>query len=476
VNRQNIIILGGVLLVIISGSLALLSPAFNYDYPLRAMPIRTMVLLMMIAGGIYFALLFLIPALKSSARLMMFIFSTGVVLRLLMIPTTPVLEDDFYRYLWDGAMVAHGINPYRYVPQDVQEAIKQSDGVVPEEIRQLGIEAGYVLQRVNHPHLRTIYPPVAQLFFGISHLLKPWSLPAWRVILLLVDILNVLLLFKILRFVGVSPIFLLIYWWNPLLIKEIFNSGHMDILIFPFLLGAIYLYLKNRWSGATVLLSLAAGVKIWPVLFLPLFLKPLKIYPAKLIFTFLGVLLIFLILFLPVYFTGLDNTSGFSAYSEKWEMNDALFMAVVWGFSRVLPLFSIHPGFSQVAARILMGLVLIVLISMLTIRIKSDRHIFFRYLLIVIAVLFFLSPTQFPWYYTWMIPLLVLVPRRSLLLLTVLMPVYYLRYYLAARGQASLFDNWIVWAEYLPVWGYILWESVRGIGSPKTHVSTQPEK
>ncbi|MGD8779206.1 MAG: hypothetical protein PVH88_09635 [Ignavibacteria bacterium] len=40
----------------------------------------------------------------------------GLVVRIILTPTFPVLEDDFYRYLWDGAVTANGINPYEHAP------------------------------------------------------------------------------------------------------------------------------------------------------------------------------------------------------------------------------------------------------------------------------------------------------------------------------------------------------------------------
>ena len=40
----------------------------------------------------------------------------GLISRLILFPTTPTLSDDVYRYLWDGRVVASGINPYQFPP------------------------------------------------------------------------------------------------------------------------------------------------------------------------------------------------------------------------------------------------------------------------------------------------------------------------------------------------------------------------
>lgn len=86
---------------------------------------------------------------------------------------------------------------------------------------------------------------------------------------------------------------------------------------------------------------------------------------------------------------------------------------------------------------------------------NAPRKIIGRHIL-VIAALFLLSPTQFPWYSLWLIPLLALAPRKSLLLLTLVLPLYYLRYYLEGIGQTGFFDQYLVWIEFFPVW-YLLY-------------------
>lgn len=57
-------------------------------------------------------------------------------------------------------------------------------------------------------------------------------------------------------------------------------------------------------------------------------------------------------------------------------------------------------------------------------------------------------------------PLLALAPRKSLLLLTLVLPLYYLRYYLEGIGHTELFDRYFVWIEFLPVW-YLLYREWR---------------
>ena len=57
-----------------------------------------------------------------------------------------------------------------------------------------------------------------------------------------------------------------------------------------------------------------------------------------------------------------------------------------------------------------------------------------------------------------LVPLLAIRPRLSLLLLTALLPLYYLRFYFVAHERKDLFDYGIVWLEYAPVWCLLIWE------------------
>jgi hypothetical protein len=75
-----------------------------------------------------------------------------------------VLESDFYRYLWDGHVLAQGINPYLYAPHD--PALD-------------GVDTLYRVY-IGWAQFRTIYPPVAQYLFALSSLVAPGSLLALK--------------------------------------------------------------------------------------------------------------------------------------------------------------------------------------------------------------------------------------------------------------------------------------------------------
>lgn len=95
------------------------------------------------------------------------IIGTGIIARLILIPAQPVVENDFYRYLWDGAVTANGFNPYEYSPKEALN--ENTEREVPEILKQLAEESGEIIHGINHPHIRTIYPPVAQVIFAVCY-------------------------------------------------------------------------------------------------------------------------------------------------------------------------------------------------------------------------------------------------------------------------------------------------------------------
>jgi hypothetical protein len=424
------------------------------------------------AGGLIFiAFTFFIKRLKNNYPNLIIIVLIGIILRLILTFSTPILEDDYYRYLWDGATAANGINPYQYPPEILIKGDIDSSHA-PIRLQELGQEADHILQRINHPYVRTIYPVVTQLFFTFAYLLKPWSLIAWKFVLFGIDLCTLFLLAKILLNLKIHLPLIIIYWWNPLLLKEIYNSAHMDILIFPFLFLSLLAVTRQKFMISLIALIFAANVKIWPVLLFPIIFKPLRKRPLLLTAFSLFFLVILLLLILPAKPWQQISTSAFFNYSTRWELNDSLFRIFTWISQGILQLVNGHHGYGQIVARILIALITILGMIFVT-RKRNDNHLsLYQCSLILILLIFMISPTQFPWYAIWLLPFLTIQPRISLLLLTPLLSIYYLRYYFQVYETTSIYDNYLVWIQYIPVWILIYLEWSIG----KWEISTGGEK
>ncbi len=466
-------ILCGVTLLGCCAAATWMSQRFVYGSDMLGRPILPFVGLMIFAALVYFVAVYLATGTTPTRRLTYWVFAVGAGMRLLMVPSLPILEDDYHRYLWDGAVTAHGYNPYAVIPEKAQSRSEN----VPAALLELGEEGGLILQRVNHPQLGTIYPPVAQAAFALAHAIAPWRLSGLRVLYYGLDCIAFALLILLLKALGRSPLFALIYWWNPLAVKEIYNGVHMDILLVPLLLGAVLLALRGRVVSSMVPLALAVATKLWPVLLVPPILatcirSPRRAVGAMALFTLLTVFLLSPL----IAIVALGKDSGFVAYGTRWEMNDALFMIFPWSIKRIAGLLgweleggTAHRGGKLIIMAILATVVLWA--SWRTFRAEgySGRSLgawpeekktrWCNGLLWIVATLFLLSPTQFPWYYLWVLPLLALTPNRALLGLTAMLPLYYLRFYYNAHGEVDFFHYRIVWIEYAPIWGLLLFDA-----------------
>ncbi|MGI9477109.1 MAG: hypothetical protein ACR2PI_10425 [Hyphomicrobiaceae bacterium] len=378
---------------------------------------------------------------EQQLRLLFGIVAGGLLLRLLMFWTPPALESDFYRYLWDGALTATGHNPYAYAPAKLDLA------QVPQSVRDLAFEAGYVHERINHAELRTIYPPVAQAFFALAYRAETWSLTSWRLICLLCELATLGLLYRLLLQLGRSPLWLVLYWWNPLLIKELANSVHMEAVLLPFLAGAAFLAASHRPIAACIALALAAGVKVWPILIVPLLLRDLWSKPRALAVAIVVVSAIVLACAAPPLLAGIDENSGFAVYATSWYRNGGL-IVLLQGL--------LAPGlggeWANLVARGLVAVAAGTTAVALAWQPIASRLDLVRRMMLVALVALLLSPAQFPWYAAWVMPFMVVAPLYGVLVMTALMPLYYTRFYFQLIDQSWIYQDILVFTIWLPVW------------------------
>jgi hypothetical protein len=435
---------GGILIGLILLVVSAMSDALAIHKPVEQQPVAVYVALMMAAGAIYFAAALICRLMPASVTLRAWIVVIALGLRMTMVTGTPILEDDHYRYLWDGALVAHGLNPYLHSPGQILRGMSSDDS---SPLAELARQSGGILERINYPWLRTIYPPLAQAAFGLAHNLSPWSLWAWRLVLSAFDLAALAMLCR----VKVALTGLLIYGWNPLLIKEVYNSCHLDALMLPLMLAAMAAIRRDRPMTATALLGTATGIKIWPMLLMPIIWRRLTGRFRVLI----GSLTLFTVCLaaalLPMVLSGLNRTSGLAAYSRYWEMNDALYTLLAWGVDGMAHLLQLPPAFAALMPRLVAAFVVAGGVGCLAWR--RDMAVEQQFL-VATTLLFMLSPTQFPWYYLWLLPFLAMHPHPALILYTALLPIYYLRPLMVHYGQGDFFDQVVVWVQHGPV---IVW-------------------
>lgn len=455
-NRQNALWLSGAFcLILFAWFLTWLSDLFGYDWAVIDMPIVSLTALLLTASSVFFAAVVLITRgnerspFGSTSMALIFVIIVGLAARFVVFASEPALEDDYQRYFWDGAVTASGASPYKTPPKDVLYAGSS------HPLAELAQQSGPVLERINHNELTTIYPPLSQLAFAIAYGFKPFSLASWRSVILFADIATLALILVLLAHLGQSLSWSAIYWWNPIVLKEFFNSAHMDALVLPFVLGALYLALKARPFAATVALAFAIGTKVWPVLLAPLLWRQ-SVRNARQLLICAIILCAFCALWVSPYLAaGLGETSGALSYAQRWTINSPLFTtlrdALRWIFLIFLGSADAAQWGSTVARGTMALAAGLVALAVCATPIKGAKDFLTR-ALVVIAALIFLSPAIYPWYTLWMAPLLALVPQMGLLLLYVTIPLYYTYFFFTAREMTHFYQNGMVWIVWVPVW------------------------
>jgi hypothetical protein len=389
------------------------------------------------------------------------ILGFAVLFRGVMLFSNPIQEDDFYRYLWDGKVVASGLNPYRFAPRTVHEK-----KVLNEELAsytQLAEEdphIAFILSRVNHANIPTIYPPFTQAVFGLAASVAPGSLQALRIVFLGFDLAICGLVIVLLRHLSLNPAFVLIYAWSPLVIKETANSTHYDVVPTLCLVLGLLLMLKGRALLAQISLAAAVLGKLYPILLMPLFfVRVWKKHGARPALGGLGAGAgVMLLGYAPFWEADLLWT-GTRTFAEQWQTNSFIFP---WIVSLV--------DERWIANVIVGGLLGGAILAVVRWGELSDDIQFVWANSIVLGLLFVLSPVGNPWYFLWLVPVLCIFPLRSWLLLSGLLGLYYLSFYFIYRGKVETFE-WVVWLEYLPFYGMLLWEWWHGVYKWKGHTS-----
>ncbi|MEE9429447.1 MAG: hypothetical protein V3V16_00295 [Melioribacteraceae bacterium] len=431
----------GFLIICYAIFLNFISPEFTYAAKPEDGDVVNYVLVRIFIGIVYaLSVIIFLRKRETSKKILALIFTAGFIARLILVPTVPILEDDFNRYLWDGAVTAKGYNPFQYSPKEFIDSTSSPE-VGPEKLHTLANESGKIIQLINHPHIRTIYPPVAQFGFAISYLIKPWSVPVWKALILIVDLIVFVLLLVLLGKLNYIKNLVIIYWWNPILIHEFYSAGHMDILMYPLLLLAVLMFMKQKYISSTSFLALSAGVKVWPVALIPIVL--VKIFKNKKIFftALVTSALIILIQLFPIILTKLDNSLGFVTYTKNWTNNEAVFQLINLGIKEIIKLFEINYHCSLCVARWIVMSLFGVLVLFLSFTSTNNNERFILKSFLLVTILYLISPTQFPWYYTWALPFLVLNPRLSFIIYAAFLPLYQLKYNYPI----------LIWIEHLPI-------------------------
>lgn len=434
----------GCILVALALWLRLQSPQLAPQAP-HSLTIRNL----FVAGNVLAGAVFLASCMflrhRMGKSLFFWMLLIGLLCRVILLGSTPVLSTDYYRFLWDGAVMAQGHNPWQYSPKAV---LDHSNAAIPASLTTMAQAHRTVMRNINHANLPTIYPPVGELAMALAAKFAPFSATALRGVYLLFDGAAAILIAMILRRLHRPMSWLLIYWWNPVLINAFYNEAHMDAMALAFVaLFALMLVVKRPKSAAAAL-GLAIGAKFWPVVLAPLLLRPLLQDRKQLLMVTAVLAAVSCGALAPMFVTAAPALHSLMSYGRYWHENDGIFRLVSMFWHRVFPATAYNRP--AMAARITIAVIYLVGLMILNRRAATGSNAM-RTALFSIMLIFPLSPTDFPWYYTWMLPMLAVYPRISILVWSLTLGLYHSHY----------FYPWMIWVEHGPVYALLLLEFLR---------------
>ena len=371
----------------------------------------------------------------------------GLGLRLMFFNSIPVYENDYKRYLWDGSVAAAGENPYRFSPTEIFEASKPGARSIPDLAR-LAVQsnqADLLTGEINSPDLTTIYPPAAQAVFVAAYWIapyKPWGL---KLVFLLLEILGLIAILAGLRARNLPLSWSAAYWLNPIIIFTTYNGIHMDVLLVAPMIAAL-LWVGRHPLRAAVMLSVAAAIKIWPLLLAPILFREWRKRPA----IYIGIAALVggltLTSLAPMLLT-LKAESGLAAYSANWTNSSFIFP----GLRDALSFLTESPDPDRLA-RYVIAAGLTALSLWLGFAKPQDAAAIPAHLMILTAAFVFLSPTGYPWYFIWFFMFLPFAlhhwSARGLALLTIGAASYYARFKIGEAGNYDIYSRLLLPLEF----------------------------
>jgi len=336
-------------------------------------------------------------------------------------------DNDIWRYLWDGHLTAVGVGPYAKTPDELYTQIEEAGSDEPPLEAELWWD---VLDNVSFRTYTSVYPPMAQLLFVAAHGIAPGSVLVLKLLLALIDLGVCFALAALLKTLGRPPQELLLYAWNPLVIKEFAGSGHVDVLMVLFVTLAALFLIRRRDAVGQLLLGLAIASKLGALILVPIFCRRSRWW------TWALAPLAAVLVSLP-FLGGIEGLGrGLGTYAREWVFNSGPWVLIEQVFATL--------GFessSPLAHLVTKGAVIAVVLWSLRAG-RFDGMAFARSCFLTLALLVVLNPAAMPWYLTWALPFAVVIGNRSWVLLTGLSFLSYLFY--VDQGASS----WWLWAEY----------------------------
>ena len=365
---------------------------------------------------------------------------TGVVLVLLLAVAlriaafepfdTPPRSTDVHRYAWDARVQANGINPYRHAPADPALT---------------GLRDNTVWARINLKSWHTVYPPGAEAGFLLARGLLGSGLRATSWLFLFAEAVAIGLLILVLARLQAPLERVALVAWHPLAVSEIAGNGHVDALALTAVAALLATWQARRFALAGAAVALGGLVKLGPFLLVPALARR----GGR---RFLGaVAALTAIAYVPYLGAGRAVLGSLPDYLERQHFGGSLF----WLLSPLL---------GDAAAGLLLGLALLAVVGVVSLRVHDSVEQIARSGLLVLGGLLLVAGYVQPWHALWLLPFFVVTPAPGWIWLTGALPLLYL------FGPERELPAWVRPVVYVP---FALWMCWRVLGRRESRSSTR---
>ena len=362
-------------------------------------------------------------------------------------------------------MLIQGINPYLFTPNyllnDPTALLKISIPQAQELYNGMG--------GLNASHFSN-YPPINQLFFAIAGLFAGKSILGsvviLRIIMILADIGILYFGKKLLEKLSLPISNIFWYFLNPFIIIELTGNLHFEGVMLFFVIWSLYLLHRGKWFWAAAILAVSVGVKLIPLLFLPLFFqyftqkKPL----AQGFWNFTRFCLVVLgavfLLFAP--FLSNEFILNFTNTVNLWFQNFE-FNASIYNIIKRIGFEGFDTNLIKPYGRISPILVIAAILVLTFFRKNISTKQLITAMLFGISIYLLLATTVHPWYICTPLILSVFTKYKFPIVWSAVVMLSY-----SAYGASGFSENlWLVASEYTLVIGFAVWEIFQKKKDPK---------
>jgi len=316
----------------------------------------------------------------SSRNQAILFWGVAIILRLIVLPLVP--SDELFRYQWEGKIQQAGFNPYIVAPAD-----SKLDG-----LRHDFPQAA----KINHPELRAVAPPGAELIFKFLSGITDRPL-FYKILFAIADLLVAALLLRLIggedRYRGAAW-----YAWNPLVVYSFAGAAHFDSVMMLAMVGGILALVRStttsesetKWLWAVLaalLFGIAISLNLVAASLLLLCAVALRWRAVVLALT----ALIPALLSFPFGFPKVPIWESLGQFTQLSRLNDLFWWVIE---ETVLP----NPHQRDFHYYPIM-IVCVIAVSLLFVR---DWK---RGMLWALGIVLVLSPILHPWYCVWILPL-----------------------------------------------------------------------